>query len=153
MALYLLMIVENNKRLYTELAPDKMSKVSKISSLLKEYFQSPAPESNSYDRLKLKLDASAELSLDDYPPYAEQFDWSDYLIVTPVPPPHYFLTKSDIAILLEMARRLFKNVCAANGFIHRLGASISLLFGLCSSQSSYIFRAFFGASLSRIPSL
>ncbi len=34
-----------------------------------------------------------------------------------------------------------------------LFSQISLLFGLCSSQSSTIFSAFFGTSLSRVPNL
>ena len=150
------MIIENNKRLYTELVPDKMSKVSKFSTLLKEFFQRPVAEGNSYDGLEFKLDARAKLLLDDYV-IAAQLEWSEYYFIeTPVPvvPAYqYILSKLFKVILWEMSLRLTKNVGIALSFAHRLGGTISLLFGLCSSQSSYIFRAFFGACLSRIPTL
>jgi hypothetical protein len=59
---------------------------------------------------------------------------------------------------LKAALRVLKLLMALPiGSIKRLKleffAYVSLLFGLCSGQSSHIFRAFYGCSLSRIPSL
>lgn len=57
------------------------------------------------------------------------------------------------AILRRMLRLLYGNICSVKIDAYSLTITILLLFGLCSSQSSTIFSAYFGTSLSRIPSL
>ena len=56
------------------------------------------------------------------------------------------------AILRRMQLQLYHNICSIKIHAFCLKGTISLLFGLCCSQSSIIFRAFYGTSLSRIPS-
>jgi len=73
---------------------------------------------------------------------AEDFDYSEFI-----------LTKKFITTLREMTIRMYNNICAVKSHAYNLFSYISLLFGLCSSQSSIIFSAFFGTSLSRIPTL
>ena len=56
------------------------------------------------------------------------------------------------AILQRMQLQLYHNICRIKSQAFCLKGTISLLFGLCCSQSSILFRAFYGTSLSRIPS-
>lgn len=57
------------------------------------------------------------------------------------------------ALLREMRVRMLKPIGSVKRLKRILFSHISLLFGMCSSQSSLIISAFFGNSLSRIPSL
>lgn len=57
------------------------------------------------------------------------------------------------ALLREMRVRILKPIGSIKRWRQLLFSHISLLFGLCSSQSSLILNAFYGNSLSRIPSL
>ena len=57
------------------------------------------------------------------------------------------------ATLREMRVRILKPIGIIKRLRNLLFSQISLLFGLCSSQSSLILNAFYGNSLSRIPSL
>ena len=57
------------------------------------------------------------------------------------------------AILRRMLEFLYGNICNVKFHAYSLTVTISLLFGLSSSQSSTLFSAFFGTSLSRIPSI
>jgi hypothetical protein len=57
------------------------------------------------------------------------------------------------ATLREMRVRILKPFGIIKRLRNLLFSQISLLFGLCSSQSSLILNAFYGNSLSRIPSL
>lgn len=63
------------------------------------------------------------------------------------------LTKRQIADLYEMKLRKFKTIGYLKKLERLLLQFITLLFGLCSSQSSLIFRSFFGPSLFRSPAL
>jgi hypothetical protein len=65
----------------------------------------------------------------------------------------YLITEEYKTLLKRMQIMLYNRICTVKKHAYDLFGYISLLFGLCSSQSSNIFRAFFGASLSRIPSL
>jgi len=65
----------------------------------------------------------------------------------------YILTKKIKAILRQMTIRIYNIVCATKSQAYSILGIISQLFGLCSSQSSYIFHAFNGASLCRIPTI
>jgi hypothetical protein len=56
------------------------------------------------------------------------------------------------ALLREMRVRVLKPIGSIKRLRRLLFSHISLLFGLCSSQSSLILNAFYGNSLSRIPS-
>jgi len=75
--------------------------------------------------------------------------WSDYV--------YGIVAKNDANILKAMLRRMKVFTLKPIGTIRVLQqvllSRISLLFGLCSSSSSQIISAFFGNSLSRIPSL
>jgi hypothetical protein len=57
------------------------------------------------------------------------------------------------ALLREMRIRVLKPIGSIKTLRRLLFSHVSLLFGLCSSQSSLILNAFYGNSLSRIPSL
>lgn len=57
------------------------------------------------------------------------------------------------ALLREMRVRVLKPIGSIKTLRRLLFSHVSLLFGLCSSQSSLILNAFYGNSLSRIPSL
>ena len=57
------------------------------------------------------------------------------------------------AILRRMQLQLYQKMCSVKIHAYSLICTISLLFGLCSSQSSTLFSAFLGTSLSRIPTL
>lgn len=57
------------------------------------------------------------------------------------------------ALLREMRVRMLKPIGSVNRLKRILFSHVSLLFGMCCSQSSQIISAFFGNSLSRIPSL
>lgn len=57
------------------------------------------------------------------------------------------------ALLREMRLYILKPIGSVKRLRRLLFSHISLLFGLCSSQSSLILNAFYGNSLSRIPSL
>jgi len=57
------------------------------------------------------------------------------------------------ATLRAMKLRMLKPIGSIKELRRLLFSAISLLFGLCSSRSSTILRAFYGNSLSRIPSL
>jgi len=57
------------------------------------------------------------------------------------------------ALLREMRVRMLKPIGSIKTLKRLLFSHISLLFGLCSSQSSLILNAFYGNSLSRILSL
>jgi len=85
--------------------------------------------------------------------YAD-FEFDKYFIseVTTVST-DYILTKRIKAILLQMTIRIYNIVCATKSQAYSILGIISQLFGLCSSQSSYIFHAFNGASLCRIPTI
>jgi len=72
----------------------------------------------------------------------EEIDYSEFL-----------LTNKIKAILRQMTIRMYNNVCTVKSHAFCHFSIITLLFGLCSSQSSIIFSAFYGTSLSRIPSL
>lgn len=65
----------------------------------------------------------------------------------------YILTDEIKERLYEMRLRMRKPLIALKRLKNSLIAYFSLLFGLCSSESSFIFGAYFGASLSRIPNL
>ena len=65
----------------------------------------------------------------------------------------YFLTDELRARLREMRLRMIKPLIALIRLKHSLIDFFSLLFGLCSSETSLIIDAYFGASLSRIPNL
>ena len=65
----------------------------------------------------------------------------------------YILTDEIRERLREMRLRMRKPLIALKRLKNSLLAFFSLLFGLCSSESSLIFDAYFGASLSRIPNL
>jgi hypothetical protein len=65
----------------------------------------------------------------------------------------YILTDEFKARLREMRLRMIKPLIALKRLKHSLLDFFSLLFGLCSSESSLILDAYFGASLSRIPNL
>jgi len=81
--------------------------------------------------------------------YSGNFDFT-YLIE---PKAVVELSKREIADLYEMRLRKAKTI----GFLKKLERLllqfITLIFGLCSSQSSLIFRSFFGPSLFRTPAL
>lgn len=113
-------------------------------NLPNDYTQSPELESSMMDWLREKYASLSSLSLEEIFNFEfclkEDFDYSEYI-----------LTKRLKAILREMTIRMYNNVCAVKSSAHSLLGTISLLFGLCCSQSSIIFRAFYGASLSRIP--
>ncbi len=57
------------------------------------------------------------------------------------------------ALLREMRVRMLKPIGSIKRLKRILFSHVSLLFGMCCSQSSLIISAFFGNSLSRIPSL
>ena len=57
------------------------------------------------------------------------------------------------ALQREMRMRMLKPIGSIKQLRRLLFSHISLLFGMCCSQSSLIINAFFGNSLSRIPSL
>lgn len=57
------------------------------------------------------------------------------------------------ALLREMQLRMLKPIGSIKRLKRLLFSHVSLLFGMCCSQSSLIISAFFGNSLSRIPSL
>ena len=63
------------------------------------------------------------------------------------------LTDEFKARLREMRHRMLKPVIALKRLKHSRIDFISLLFGLCSSESSLILDAYSGASHSRIPNL
>lgn len=54
-------------------------------------------------------------------------------------------------ILRRMRILLYNRVCAVKSHAYNLYYFFSLLFGLCNSQSSYIFHSLYGCSVSRIP--
>lgn len=62
-------------------------------------------------------------------------------------------TKRIKALLREMRVRMLKPIGSVKRLKRILFSHISLLFGMCSSQSSLILNAFYGSSLSRIPTL
>ena len=62
------------------------------------------------------------------------------------------LTDEFKARLREMRLRMRKPLITLRRLKHSRIDFISLLFGLCSAESSLILDAYFGASLSRIPS-
>ncbi len=65
----------------------------------------------------------------------------------------FIITHEIRGILDKMRVRLHSSICAVKvSLYNRIFSFFSLLFGLCNSQSSYIFHSFFGCSLSRIPS-
>lgn len=57
------------------------------------------------------------------------------------------------ATLRAMKLQMLKPIGSIKELERLLFSAITLLFGLCSSRSSTILRAFYGHSLSRIPSL
>lgn len=57
------------------------------------------------------------------------------------------------ALLREMRVRMLKPIGSVKRLKRILFSHISLLFGMCSSQSSLILNAFYGNSLSRIPTV
>jgi hypothetical protein len=75
--------------------------------------------------------------------------WGDYIYSIAVD-----IAANQIkALLREMRAHMLKPIGAIKRLRRLLFSHISLLFGLCSSQSSLIINAFFGNSLSRIPTL
>jgi len=78
-----------------------------------------------------------------------EFIWEDYIyrIVVDIESKHIK------ALLREMRVRMLKPIGSIKVLRRILFSHISLLFGMCSSQSSLILNAFYGNSLSRIPSL
>jgi hypothetical protein len=124
-----------------------MSKKSKLYDLpTEDYILGTEPESSFIDELRQRFAFLEDISLEDlyFNEFCvrEDFDYAEFI-----------LTKRLKAILREMTIRLYNNICTVRSHAYDLFSYISLLFGLCSSQSSFIFRAFFGASLSRIPSM
>lgn len=75
--------------------------------------------------------------------------WSDFVYVVVEDKE----VKRIKALLCEMRLRMLKPIGSIKRLRHLLFSHVSLLFGLCSSQSSLIINAFFGNSLSRIPTL
>jgi hypothetical protein len=57
------------------------------------------------------------------------------------------------SILRQMQLLLSNNIYKVKTHLCSILAYISLLFGLCSTQSAYIFHSFLGSSLGRIPAL
>lgn len=57
------------------------------------------------------------------------------------------------AVLLQMKIRLASLVSSLRRLEHEFLEYITFLFGLCSSQTAFIFHAFSGASLCRTPNL
>lgn len=63
------------------------------------------------------------------------------------------ISRQFAARILEMRHRLSGTLGSLISFASSSLASLSLLFGLCNSRASYILSAFFGSSLSRIPTV
>ena len=62
------------------------------------------------------------------------------------------ISEKIMHILRRMRILLYNRVCAVKAsFYNRIFSFFSLLFGLCNSQSSYIFHSLYGCSVSRIP--
>jgi hypothetical protein len=80
---------------------------------------------------------------------AREILWGDYIYTLAVD----IEAKHIKAILREMRVRMLKPIGSIKKLRRILFSHISLLFGMCSSQSSLILNAFYGNSLSRIPSL
>jgi len=123
-----------------------MSEYLSDINLPDDYIQSPELDDSFIEMLAKKFASLNLLSFEEicYSKLCirEDFDYSEYI-----------LTKRFETILREMKIRMYNNVCTVKSHAFCHFSIITLLFGLCSSQSSIIFRAFFGTSLSRIPSL
>jgi len=63
----------------------------------------------------------------------------------------HFITKKIKAILKRMQTMLYNRICKVKTHAFDLLGYISLLFGLCASQSAFIFHSLYGSSLTRIP--
>jgi hypothetical protein len=63
------------------------------------------------------------------------------------------ISEKIMHILRRMRITLYNRVCAVKAsFYNRIFSFFSLLFGLCNSQSAFIFHSLYGCSVSRIPS-
>jgi len=111
-----------------------------------DYTQCPVLDDSFMEVLRKKIASLNSLSVEDIYYFAScvraDLDYSEFL-----------LTNKIKAILRQMTIRMYNNVCTVKSHAFCHFSIITLLFGLCSSQSSIIFSAFYGTSLSRIPSL
>ena len=123
-----------------------MSRNSKKINKILDYFQSHGHESKLTDWLDEELTAIETEYIDEVLYYEIAAD--EHILRF-----EFIFSKKINAILREMIIRMYNNVSAVKSHAYCLFSIITLLFGLCSSQSSIIFSAFFGTSLSRIPSL
>jgi hypothetical protein len=111
-------------------------------------------KNNFYEEMEVNMPAYLDgIDLDDkWYDYEEvsarELLWNDYIcIVIDVE------AKQIRALQREMRMRMLKPIGSIKQLRRLLFSHISLLFGMCCSQSSLIINAFFGNSLSRIPSL
>lgn len=118
------------------------------------------PETYSIEELKETLERfgmSKLMTTTELEELVWNLENSLYSIVDAAPKviilPHLFDQTSKAAIRLMLSYLEAQISTLFNNLRHALFSLVSLLFGLCSSQSSLILNAFFGNSLSRIPSI
>ncbi len=78
---------------------------------------------------------------------------SDIAVISLECTKNFNLAKKYKSILRQMQLLLSNNTYKVKSHLCSLFATISLLFGLCSTQSAFIFHSFFGSSLGRIPAI
>ena len=124
--------------------------------MLKDFFHilfTPKPEEiQEPDYLSMDLEYFV------VPDFELKFPEDDYYVSRLIISDEFRIFNFDIdkrfkAILRHMQLQLYQKMCSVKIHAYSLIRTISLLFGLCSSQSSTIFSAYFGTSLSRIPSM
>jgi len=90
----------------------------------------------------IKMHQVREISLSYEPKVVEYVDYSDFILKNKLK-----------ALIYEMRALARKQVKVFSQFEQNLHSCFSILYGMCSSQSSFIFSAFTGTSFARIPSL
>ena len=113
--------------------------------LLESNLPERVPGQSFYEWLAENFYLMSDKSLEEFLDFAycteDAYDYSKYLI-----------TKKIKALLKRMQALQYNRICKVKSQAYDLFGYISLLFGLCASQSTFIFHSFFGSSLSRIPS-